>query len=211
MQSAGKQQSSLQKRRPSLGTAIFVLRATLAISLLAVLLGAGWILPAAASGPMCTLACCAGRAPHAAGSCMQGSCETESSDHHAHHQQSQSEFSDASSPFPGVVAGAHGSNMENVPTVDASDSREVTRQNSSGVPAFSTAALVKPCESGCGAGATITITGKKTRDGATNSSVNHKPTSSSLRLKQISLDARTLQVGFGQNHIPRGPPTSFSF
>jgi hypothetical protein len=27
-----------------------------------------------ASGPMCNLACCAGRAPHAAGSCMNGSC-----------------------------------------------------------------------------------------------------------------------------------------
>ena len=27
-----------------------------------------------ASGPMCNLVCCAGRAPHAAGSCMNGSC-----------------------------------------------------------------------------------------------------------------------------------------
>ena len=29
---------------------------------------------ALASGPMCHLACCAGRVPHAAGSCMNGSC-----------------------------------------------------------------------------------------------------------------------------------------
>ncbi len=194
MHRAGKQQTSLRKHQSPLGPVFVVLRAILSVSLLVVLVGAGLVWPAAASGPMCTLACCAGRAPHAAGSCMQGSC----SDHDAHHEPP-----DAESPIPGIVAGAHGSDMDNVPTVDAS---HVTRQNASGVPAFSTAALMKPCESGCGASTTITITVRKARDGATNGSINHRPASATVRLKQISFDAPPLQTGFGRNHIPRGPP-----
>jgi hypothetical protein len=43
-----------------------------------------------ASGPMCTLACCAGRAPHAAGSCMDGSCHVsfgrQTRKVHSHHE-----------------------------------------------------------------------------------------------------------------------------
>jgi hypothetical protein len=53
-----------------LRAARLILGATL---LLAVLL-ANIPTPVGAADPMCTLACCAGRAPHAAGSCMNGSC-----------------------------------------------------------------------------------------------------------------------------------------
>src|SRR5437660_6780439 len=49
--------------------------------ILAVLLLAGLASTAAplitnASGTLCKLSCCAGRAPHAAGSCMNGACHT---------------------------------------------------------------------------------------------------------------------------------------
>jgi hypothetical protein len=48
--------------------------ATLASVLLAGLLASLFPLETLATGQMCNLACCAGRAPHAAGSCMDGSC-----------------------------------------------------------------------------------------------------------------------------------------
>lgn len=51
-----------------------IARMALAAILLAGLLGSLLPLETLASGQMCTLACCAGRAPHAAGSCMDGSC-----------------------------------------------------------------------------------------------------------------------------------------
>ena len=47
---------------------------TLAMALLAALLASTLPLETVAAGPMCKLACCAGRAAHAAGSCMDGSC-----------------------------------------------------------------------------------------------------------------------------------------
>src|SRR5690349_10464722 len=51
-----------------------VVRTVLAVSLLLAFLASSFPLTTIASGPMCTLACCAGRPPHAAGSCMNGSC-----------------------------------------------------------------------------------------------------------------------------------------
>jgi len=48
--------------------------ATLASVLLAGLLAGIFPLETLATGQICNLACCAGRAPHAAGSCMDGSC-----------------------------------------------------------------------------------------------------------------------------------------
>ena len=51
-------------------------RAMLAVMLLLMLVAGSIVWPASASGPLCAMACCAGKAPHAAGSCMHGSCET---------------------------------------------------------------------------------------------------------------------------------------
>lgn len=51
-----------------------IVRVILATALFACLLLSAFPLETLASGDMCALACCAGRAPHAAGSCMDGSC-----------------------------------------------------------------------------------------------------------------------------------------
>jgi hypothetical protein len=37
------------------------------------------------AGSMCQLECCAGRAPHASGSCMNGTCQARLSGRHSHH------------------------------------------------------------------------------------------------------------------------------
>ena len=51
-----------------------LIRVTLATILLLGLLGGMFPLETLASAPTCALACCAARAPHAAGSCLNGSC-----------------------------------------------------------------------------------------------------------------------------------------
>jgi hypothetical protein len=51
-----------------------VARILLGACLLASILWTNLPQSSAMSGPMCALACCKGRAPHAAGSCMNGSC-----------------------------------------------------------------------------------------------------------------------------------------
>jgi hypothetical protein len=65
-----------------------IARTALAAILLAGLLGGVLPLETLASGQMCTLACCAGRAPHAAGSCMDGSCHAALKKHSSHLQSS---------------------------------------------------------------------------------------------------------------------------
>ena len=61
--------SKLQDRMP-----LRVARVVFAAALLVAFLASSFPLTTTASAPLCTLACCASRAPHASGSCMNGSC-----------------------------------------------------------------------------------------------------------------------------------------
>ena len=121
-------------------------RCVLAVMLLLTMVGGNLILTATASSDLCTLACCAGRAPHAAGSCMQGSCAPT----HAHHAQEPTVNDDdtaAPAGFAGVTAGAHGADLNEVPTVEASADDSVKPEHSNA----SAAALSKSCLPDCGA------------------------------------------------------------
>jgi hypothetical protein len=63
-------------RRPSKRFKIFnTAKLVLAVMLLVGFLSTIVPLASVSAGSMCTLHCCAGRAPHAAGSCMDGTCE----------------------------------------------------------------------------------------------------------------------------------------
>ena len=125
---------------------MYAARTILAVTLLLTLLTGNIVWSAAsAGGPMCTLACCAGRAPHAAGSCMNGSCQAGVSEHdhasssfHHHHEETQAEGSgkqksgirsqksEVSRPdpnvpaaFAGAMASVHGSDDQETQTIDA--------------------------------------------------------------------------------------------
>src|SRR5947207_8718754 len=54
--------------------ALLAARAILAVMLLLSLLSGCFAFALASSAPLCRLACCAGRPPHAADSCLGGSC-----------------------------------------------------------------------------------------------------------------------------------------
>src|SRR5437773_12232223 len=78
------------KRQRLLLSRIRVARAVLGATLLFSILTSSFPLATLASGPMCTLACCAGPSAHVAGSCMNGSCHAFLTGHtkkiHAHHE-----------------------------------------------------------------------------------------------------------------------------
>ena len=78
-------------RQSSRSPLVWVSRLLVGATLLLSLLASSFPLGTLASGPMCTLACCAGRAPHAAGSCMNGSCHAFLTGHpnkgHIHHER----------------------------------------------------------------------------------------------------------------------------
>ena len=101
-------------------------RAILAVTLLLTLVAGSIALPAAASGPMCTLTCCAGRAPHAAGfmharvvsgRALRLQPKQQPTQSHHHHEQQPAPESDPAAPqaFAGVTASAGGSDMERCP------------------------------------------------------------------------------------------------
>src|SRR5678815_2336058 len=50
-------------------------RFVIALVLLCALLASGVTLPEASAGHLCAMACCTGKAPHEAGSCMHESCD----------------------------------------------------------------------------------------------------------------------------------------
>jgi hypothetical protein len=202
-------------------------RAVLGIALLLTLVAGSIALPAAASGPLCTLACCAGRAPHAAGSCMHGSCGTGLVAHnaasngpnkaHHRHEQQPAEESDQASAFPGATASVGASEMGDVPTIEATpyevsadaggqaDSTEAAA-NRSNVPAMAATVLSKPCPPDCGACPSGFAAPKRSRSAATLASPNRARPPSSIKLAKRRDPLTHTRSALGRQSVPRGPP-----
>lgn len=179
------------------------MRAVIAVTLLLTLVGGNLILTATASNDLCTLACCAGRAPHAAGSCMQGSCAP----NHAHHDQTSTVHDDDTvlpAAFAGVTAGAHGTDMNEVPTVDASvDNSSVKLEHSN----TSAATLSKPCLPDCGACNSTFNSSKRPRNVAARSGRYSVRRPRSLRIVREDQPIISSSRGLADDSNPRGPPS----
>ena len=202
-------------------------RAILAATMLLTLVAGSIPWPAAASGPLCTLACCAGRAPHAAGSCMHRSCQAGVSTHnppndsshqaHHHHEEQPAEESDQSSVFPGATASVGGSEMGDVPTIEATpyeapanddaraDTTEVAANRSNG-PGMAATVLSKPCQTDCGACASGFVAPKRSRSAASLGGHNHAQPPSSVKLAADRPPLTHTRSALGRQSIPRGPP-----
>jgi hypothetical protein len=202
-------------------------RAVLGVTLLLTLVGGSIALPAAASGPLCTLACCAGRAPHAAGSCMHGSCGTGLASHnaasngpnkaHHHHEQQPVGESDQASAFPGATASVGGSEMGDVPTIEATpyevsadaggqaDTTEAAA-NRSNVPAMAATVLSKPCQPDCGACPSGFAARKRSRSAATLATPSRARPPSSIKLATGRDPLTHTRSALGRQSVPRGPP-----
>ena len=208
-------------------------RAFLAVTLLLTLVAGSIAWPAAASGPVCTMACCAGKAPHAAGSCMHGACEISglidtsasgSAQHsHQHHeQQAQASDSDNDSTqiLAGVTAGACGTDtdMEQVPTIEAGPYQALEDENTLALTpetetnhsAFSVTIISKSCETGCGGCASGFAAPNRTRSTAVLASHKKALPSSSFKLGHGSRLVTYAASVYGRQSVPRGPPLSFS-
>jgi hypothetical protein len=85
----------MMRARPTRMTIAGAARVALTLALLSGFLANVVPLAAVSAGSTCTLACCAGRAPHVAGSCMDGSCHAAIRSHHRktrrHHGSIQTE------------------------------------------------------------------------------------------------------------------------
>jgi hypothetical protein len=212
MQNAATSRAAFPRRNLSARGLQLFARGLLSLTLLLTLVAGNIVLPAAASGPLCTLACCAGRAPHAAGSCMQGSCASGAEDSHkSHHHSDEPQANDSAADVPpefaGLTAGAHGSDLNNVPTIEAEPSSQLENPTS---PHLSAAAASKPCAADCGACAPGFQAPKRSRAVALTARSQHAPRPTPAKLNGSNQFSTHTSPGFSEPCQPRGPPSPIS-
>ena len=169
----------------------------MAFVLLAAFLSGIVPLAAATSGSLCNLECCAGKAPHASGSCMKGACQvtlptSRARRHHSHQDQADK--------FCGLPRKIH---LNSVTTVPAAARLSGSSDH------LSSMALESPCQLDCGGCTSGFANSNRSRNSAAvvgdsrpRSPVNNRP--SDFGYHRI----RILETQCRQG-APRGPPTSF--
>jgi hypothetical protein len=185
---------------PSRSRAIQVARIFLSAALLACILASVFPAAAVASGPMCMLACCEGRAPHAAGSCMNGSCHTglleRSKNLHLHTEN--------------VVSVGHLCGLLRITSAN-SFSQKISRVQFDGILSqplrVSPSSFGKSCEPNCG-GLCVSGFSNRHRNQAPLTAFNsRRPSLSEISLPSDSRFFRNLVARYRQS-VPRGPPSS---
>jgi hypothetical protein len=193
-------------------TAIRVSRALFGAVLLLAVLWANIPSASLASSPVCNLACCAGRAPHAAGSCMNGSCHAVlgSHNHKLHiHLETQTEPPE---PFCGLSRVAKNGRLfrfESAVTRTSSYNSQTAKTPFPRDASLSSSVLTKPCQSDCGScGSGFTNSNRQRHPAALAYVDRARPPSGSGLLGDNNPLIRKL-TALGHRGAPRGPP-SFS-
>ena len=159
-----------------------------------------------ASGPMCTLACCAGRAPHAAGSCMNGSCHVsfgrQTKKVHSHHEASgHGEQLCGLSQLKSI-----GSSLLAIDTITIVARPERSANAPSDQTHVSPLVFTKPCQSGDGCGTGFTKTNRQRNALALAYADRPRPLSGTAIDRLDRGLARKLD-SHGRLGAPRGPPS----
>jgi hypothetical protein len=189
-----------------------ILGSALLVSILAVNIPSALV----ASGPMCNLACCAGKAPHAAGSCMNGSCHAFLGDanpklHFRHEIPVEpveqwcglTRLKATSALLPIFASITVEFNADS-----SADASRATSKNTSDRTRLSTTAITKPCQPECGGVASGFTGSKRYRDLATLAYADRpRPPSGTKRSKARYLPSQQLST-LWRCHTPRGPPSS---
>ena len=172
---------------------------------LAVLLLIGFLssiapLALVSAGSVCTLECCVGRAPHAAGSCMSGSCPAVLSNH-------------KTGTAPRVTQ-AQGDKLCGLNRALATKIVRRVGVNRAPRPAksdpatISTVAFVNSCQPGCG-GCVSGFANRQRNSAATVHAARPRPPTNLHLLDFARHGAQTLDA-LCRQCAPRGPPVSFS-
>ena len=181
-----------------------IARSVLVAVLSLAFLGGSFQLAQSASGSLCTLTCCAGRAPHAAGSCMNGSCRAAlkiSRHDHAH------VYKQTSDQFCGVerVATRKGSLLRHTDVGSARDAQSQSKQSAN--PATIVAGVTKPCDPTCGGGISASSTQTRPRESTAAAFADKPRPPTQSQILEASFECTKILNGFLRERGPRGPPT----
>ena len=186
--------------RPSTVARILVTALLLAAFLASVL-----PLTTLASGPMCNLACCAGRAPHAAGSCMKGSCYavlSTRSKTHKHHRIIQ--------PTERLCGLSVTKSLIKRSTVIAAKEAAQRTDDRSEASLVATS-LGKPCKSDCGTCSVSSFSSRNRERSVAALAHADKPRPLSAGRHEHSASNQAMALdALCRRSRPRGPPISSS-
>lgn len=173
------------------------------------------------SEALCTMSCCAGKAPHKAGTCTHGTCEVDFS---AQQPQKPSvekeEHCGAGKSLTTQHGDMHGHDAPS-PSKDKSAraghqhhqtgslaQEQLPKSSSQQATSVIASMLTKPCPPNCGAGICSYSSQSRPRDSAALSDAGRPRPPSSLSLRQTSYNpAKGLDV-LCRRSRPRGPPIS---
>jgi len=189
-------------------------RVILGAMLLLAILAAHIPSSAVAIGSMCTLACCAGRAPHAAGSCMNGSCHAflkgraQTSKIHLQLPVYESEHLCGlpRSSTRNSVMSLRGSRALTL----AASSERTRGSHAPDAASVYMSTIGKPCEPECGTGTFSSSSQSRQRDSSAISYADkpRPPTATRLAYSPFNV-AKTLDA-LCRRSRPRGPPLTSS-
>ena len=183
-----------------------IARSVLAAVLSLAFFGGSFQLARSASGSLCTLTCCAGRAPHAAGSCMNGSCRAALRSvprDHAH------VYNHTSDQFCGVerISTRKSSLLRLAVTRDLSAAKDAQGQSQqSANPATTVAGVTKPCDPTCGGGMSTSSTQNRPRESAATAFADKPRPPTQSQILEASCACKKILNGFWRERCPRGPP-----
>jgi hypothetical protein len=201
---------SIRSRSSTTRVARVSIAATLLFGILASLLPFATV----ASGPLCTLDCCAGRAPHAAGSCMNDSCHAFLQTHSKKTRVNTQLSSHNDEPMCGLAQA-----MRGLPSIFHTRNQLVTREHypeptdKRGIQIntkISSPAIGKPCQSDCASLASAASTSKRQRDKAAIAYADEPRPPSTTIFATIESSLIRERSELCRKCAPRGPPVSES-
>jgi hypothetical protein len=187
-----------------------------ALALLLVLLSSNVPFASLASTPTCTLSCCAGMLPHAAGSCMGGSCHAGflTNDRHGHSAHAAPEAEVLCGLPRQLTAGVLASRLVLAVYADtpseSNSNTGVDAQGKGNPEQAQLAALSKPCQPDCGGcGSGFTNSNSRRNPSAIAHPAQPRPTSD-LRFADAANHRVRRLTALVRQGSPRGPPQPFS-
>lgn len=168
-------------------------RGLLASVLLAAFVAGIVPLASVSAGSTCTLECCAGKAPHASGSCMKGSCQAVLLTARAHNHHARLDRAEKFCGLPKTFKSASFARRR----IDAAPQRSPDQ--------ITAAAVAKPCQPDCGGSFGLTNLNRQ-RNSAGIADANRPRPPTDLRLSLFSHHGVQILAAQSRRGAPRGPP-----
>ena len=178
-------------------------RPVFALMLLIACLSTSVPLIASASGSMCELACCAGRAPHAAGSCMNGSCHAVLPSHSkaSHRGRRIASRPEHLCGVPRRIETKSSARIRPAQTISRTNSEQTS---------LSVVSLARPCQPECGGCFSSFTNSNQQRNAATFAHPASLRPPLDVRLADLAYRNSQILDALCRQCAPRGPPLSFS-